>query len=292
VKLTYYPGCSLQSTATEYDASTRAVFEHLGIELTELDDWNCCGATPAHATSQYLSVALPMRNLIQAEKAGNDVMAPCAACYNIMKAADYQIRQNAPDVAKVNEDLVAIMGSKYTAGIEIRHPLEILSSQEWLRKIKEKVVRPLAGLKVVTYYGCLLTRPKEKVAFDNPEQPVTMDKLLTALQVEVRRWSYKTDCCGGSVALSQTGSVETLVAKLISEAQRAGADAIVSACPLCQLTLDTRQDKVERKMPVFYFTELMGLAFGVATAQKWLQSHIIDPESALASVGKGCDAHA
>jgi heterodisulfide reductase subunit B2 len=286
MKLTYYPGCSLHSTAVEYHESACAVFEALGVELAELDDWNCCGATPAHAINHHLSLALPLRNLVLAEKAQNDVVAPCAACYNVMKFTDNQVRRQTADAQKVNAEIETIMGAKYGATIQIRHPLEIFGSKEMLRTIAAKVARPLTGLKVVTYYGCLLTRPKDIVAFDNPEQPEIMDKVLAALGTDVRRWSYKTDCCGGSLALSQTAAVETLVAKLVSEAERAGAQAIVSACPLCQVTLDTRQDRVSNKMPIFYFTELMGVSFGVAAAKNWLGSHIIDPVPLLSAQAK------
>jgi heterodisulfide reductase subunit B len=277
VKLTFYPGCSLQATAFEYQDSTRAVFGHLGIDLVELEDWNCCGASCAHSTNHYLALALPLRNLVLAEKAKNDVVAPCAACYNLMKSTDHQMRQHTPEAERINAELETIMGARYGATITVRHPLEILSVKDMLRTISEKVVRPLTGLKLVTYYGCLLTRPKEVVAFDDPEQPVSMDKILTALGAEVRRWSYKIDCCGGSLALSNTPAVETLVAKLVNAAARAGAQAIVAACPLCLVTLDTRQNRAFSPMPIFYFTELMGLGFALPSVNEWLKRHITDP---------------
>lgn len=286
MKLTYYPGCSLHSTAAEYNASTAFVCQALGLQLTELDDWNCCGASCAHATNHYLATALPLRNLILAEKAGNDVIAPCAACYNVLRATDRAVRDQDGEAAKINTDLEEIMGARYGATIEIRHPLEVLGSREMLERIRAKTVRPLKGLRLAAYYGCLLTRPKNVVAFDNPEHPTVMDKLLTALGAEARRWSYKTDCCGGALALSQTDAVATLVAKLVTEAERAGAQAIVSACPLCQVNLDTRQAKAARPMPIFYFTELMGMAFGAEPGQ-WLKKHIIDPTPVLAALTKG-----
>jgi heterodisulfide reductase subunit B len=278
MKLTYYPGCSLHSTAAEYNASTNAVFDALGVELVELDDWNCCGATPAHATNHYLGLALPLRNLVLAERAGNDLVAPCAACYNVMKYTDHEARLHTADADKVNADLETIMGKGYGGTINVRHPLEILSGKEMLGAIRTKAVQPLTGLKLVTYYGCLLSRPKKIVAFDDPDHPESMDKILAALGVEVRRWSYKTDCCGGALSMAQTDAVATLVAKLIGEARRAGAQAIVTACPLCAVNLDTRQTKVAKELPVLYFTELMGLAFGLP-AKEWLAKHIVDPSS-------------
>lgn len=287
MKLTYYPGCSLHSTGCEYDASARFVCKQLGIELVELEDWNCCGASPGHSTNHFLGIALPLRNLILAEKYENAVMAPCAACYNLLKSADYLVRSQDAAARQVNTELEPIMGTKYQATLTVCHPLEILSSPEWLQAIGRQVVRPLTGLKVAAYYGCLLSRPKAVVAFDNPEQPTRMDTLLSALGAEVRRWSYKTDCCGGALSLSQTKAVETLVAKLVAEARRAGAEAIVTACPLCQVNLDTRQTTAGGSMPVFYFTELMGISFGAANAEEWLQKHIIDPRPVLAAQRKG-----
>lgn len=280
MKLTYYPGCSLHSTAAEYNASTRAVFTALGIELVELADWNCCGATPAHATNHYLGLALPLRNLVLAERAGNDLVAPCAACYNVMKYTDHEARRHSADADKVNTDLKTIMGAEYGGKINVRHPLEILSAKEMLAAIRAKVVRPLAGLKLVAYYGCLLSRPRKIVAFDDADHPESMDKIVAALGAEARRWSYKTDCCGGALSMAQTDAVATLVAKLVSEAERAGAQAIVTACPLCAVNLDTRQSKVARELPILYFTELMGLAFGLP-ARDWLGKHIVDPSPVL-----------
>ncbi|WP_312517140.1 CoB--CoM heterodisulfide reductase iron-sulfur subunit B family protein [Anaerospora sp.] len=287
MKMTYYPGCSLHSTASEYNASTGYVFKELGIELTEIEDWNCCGASSAHATNHYLSLALPLRNLVLAEQAENDVLAPCSACYNLLKYTDHQIRQQAPEAEGINGDLEKIVGNKYGATIQVRHPLEILSSKEMLRAVKAKTIRPLAGLNVVTYYGCLLTRPKDVVAFDNPEHPQSMDKLVSALGADVKKWSYKTDCCGVALNLPRTEVVETLVAKLITEAQRAGAQAIVVACPMCHVNLDIRQTKVAKTMPIFYFTELMGIAFGAPAPQAWLRKHVIDPMSVLPVAERG-----
>jgi len=285
MKLTYYPGCSLHSTAYEYHASTCAVFQALGVELEELADWNCCGATSAHATNHYLSLALPLRNLILAERAGHDIVVPCAACYNALKTADHQIRQHDASAAQVNASLRESLGAAYAAAVNVRHPLEILSRQDMLRAIRAKAVRPLTGLKVVAYYGCLLSRPKDSVAFDNPDHPQSMDKILAALGAEVRRWSYKTDCCGAGLTLPQAAVVEALAGKLAAAAARAGAQAIVAACSMCMMNLDTRQEKAPRQIPVFYFTELMGASFNLPEVKSWLARHIIDPAHLLSLGG-------
>lgn len=281
MKFSYFPGCSLRSTAGEYHASVCAVFDALGIELAELADWNCCGATPAHATSRYLSLALPLRNLVLAEKAGRDLVAPCAACYNVMKYADHAAREHGADAEKVNADLAEIMGAGYGGTVNVRHPLEILSGKDMLAAVRARAVRPLTGLRLVAYYGCLLSRPKRIVAFDDADHPESMDRILAALGADVRRWSYKTDCCGGALSMAQTDAVATLVDKLAAEAGRAGAQAIATACPLCAVNLDTRQSKAAGPLPVFYFSELMGLSFGLP-AGKWLGRHIVDPAPALA----------
>ena len=284
MKLGYYPGCSLHGNAKEYNMSTEAVFKALGMELAELPEWNCCGATPGHSTDTFLAMALPMRNLVIAEaEQQKELVLPCAACYNLVKAADHYYREGSEDAKDANEELQKIMGSSYNGTVAVTHPLEILTKKETLDKVGSQVKKPLAGLKVVTYYGCLLTRPAY-VSFDDVEQPQAMDTLLRKAGADVRRWSYKTDCCGGSVTLARTDIVVDITAKLVTEAQRAGADAIVSACPLCMVTLDTRQNNVEKKVPIFYFTELLGISFGSPDAKKWLKRHIVDPIPLLTSL--------
>lgn len=284
MKLSYYPGCGLHSNATEYDASTRSVFQTLGVTLEELPDWNCCGASSAHSTNAFLALALPLRNLVIAEQqSSKDLVLPCAACYNLLKDADYQVRNKSEKAQKVNLEVADITGAQYQGTVNVTHPLKILAQDQVLTMLEQQVIKPLRGLKVVTYYGCLLTRPYH-VAFDNPEQPKKMDELLRKLGADVLRWSYKTDCCGGSLTLSKTEVVIDIISKLVAAAQQAGAEAIVTACPLCLLTLDTRQDKVTKKLPVFYFTELIGISFGDRDSSKWMKKHIIDPMPLLESL--------
>ena len=284
MKLGYYPGCSLHSNAAEYNMSTEAVFKALGMELAELPEWNCCGATPGHSTDTFLAMALPLRNLVIAEaEQQKELVLPCAACYNLVKAADHYVREGTAEAKDANAELKKIMGSSYSGNVTVTHPLEILTKKETLEQIGSRVKKPLTGLKVVTYYGCLLTRPAY-VSFDDVEQPQAMDNLLRKAGAEVRKWSYKTDCCGGSVTLPRTDLVVDITTNLITAAQRAGADAIVSACPLCQVTLDTRQNEVKNPIPVFYFTELLGVSFGNTDAKKWLKRHIIDPIPLLTSL--------
>ena len=285
MKLTmgYYPGCSLQ-TGSEYDGSLRDVFTALDIDLAEVPDWNCCGASSGHSTNEYLADALVLRNLINGEKASlSQIIAPCAACYNLLKGVDTKVRKGHEKTAKVNGDLKQVTGDSYQGTIDILHPLQPMSQPAFLEQISKKVVNPLTKLKVVTYYGCLLTRPSY-VSFDHNEYPVTMDKVLESAQVTVAKWSYKTDCCGASLSLSRPEVVEKFSNHFISMARRAGADAIVTACPLCQTNLDTRQSASDHPMPIFYFTELIGLSLGLPNVKKWMAKHIVDPVPLLRSL--------
>lgn len=284
MKLGYYPGCSLHSTAAEYNMSTEKVFEALGMELSELKEWSCCGATAGHSTDRFLANALPLRNLVLAEVENQkELVLPCAACYNLVKSADHYVKEGSPEAQDANKELKKIMGADYQGTVHVTHPLEIFTQEEYIAKIKEQVKKPLTGLKLAPYYGCLLSRPAY-VSFEDVEQPTSMDKIMRLAGADVVRWSYKTDCCGGSVSISRTDLVVEITKNLVSEAKRAGADAIVTACPLCQGTLDTRQKKVDKPIPIFYFTELLGISLGISGYDKWLKKHITDPKPLLTSL--------
>lgn len=276
----YYPGCSLHSTGLEYGLSTRAVFRRLGLRLVEVPDWNCCGASSAHALDQQLAAALPARNLAIAQQAGYDLITPCAACFNRLKGADYLMRTDPQARAELEE----LVGFRYSGAIAVRPLLAVLREDYGTQSLADEIQKPLQGLKVVTYYGCLLVRPPHITQFDDPENPCVMGELLEAAGADVLPWSYATECCGGSLSLSRSGLVMELVGKLAFHAREAGAAAIVTACPLCQVNLEMRQEGAE-KMPVFYFTELIGLALGLTEANKWWQKHLIDPRPLLSSLG-------
>ncbi len=281
MRLTYYPGCSLNATAVQYGLSSVSVLAAMGIEVSELKDWSCCGASSGHSESEFLATALPLRNLILAERQGNDVLAPCAACYNLLKQTDQLIRKADPHGAEINKEMAAVLGQPYHATIQVRHVLEIFSLPEVKAKIASNLMRPLTGLKVASYYGCLLTRPPKEVSFENnPEQPITMDDVVRLLGAESVSWSHKTECCGASLSISRTDLVENLTDKIVTAAKRGGAQAIVTACPLCFSNLDTRQSTVP-KLPIFFITELVGMAMKHVDTGKWLQKHIIPPEPLL-----------
>jgi len=275
----YYPGCSLHSTGSEYDKSFKLVARKLGIELEEVPGWICCGTSPAHSSSHLLSIALPIKNLSIVESMDKEVVVPCAACYSRFKFAVYEMNHD----TKLAEDVKEVIGSSFQNKVNVLHPLEIFAqmpSAKLKTSIKENYKNK--PLKVVCYYGCLLTRPPKIMRFgqDDPEYPMTMDKVLGDVGYEILDWSYKTDCCGASFALSETDAVLTLTQKILKNAQEVGADAIAVACPLCHANLDTRQTDINAKynttynIPIYYFTQLMGLAFGFNQKELGITKHL------------------
>lgn len=282
MRYAYYPGCTSETTAVEFGLSTEAVCEALGMELIELDDWNCCGASSAHSLDHELGLALPGRNVALAQKGGLDIVIPCPACYQHCRDADTRMREDQAWREKMED----ILRFRYEGEARPRHLLEVLSRDLDTETLKEKVTHPLSGLKVASYYGCVLVRPPELTGWDDPEHPVTMDRLMTALGAEAIDWSYKVDCCGASLTLSRGDIVTELANKIVEGAAEAGADCIVSVCGMCEINLDTRQaPRSGKKMPVFYLTELMALALGLPGVEKWLGRHSTDPRPLLRERG-------
>ena len=280
MEFSYYPGCSLEATAQEYNQSALAVAKALGWSFKEIDDWICCGATSAHSTNESLSYALPAANIAMAQDSGRDVVVPCASCYNRLKKTDHLLRNN-PEKKKQMEDLA---GFNFSGTIEVMSLLETFATRIKKADLKSQVTQPLEGLKVVCYYGCLLVRPTEVNTFDNPENPRSLDDLMTSIGAQPLKWSYKTDCCGASLSLTATGAVVDMVSRITDMALEAGAQAIVTSCPLCQMNLETRRKENNNTLPVFYFTELMGLALGLKESNHWFAKHIIDPMPLLRSL--------
>jgi heterodisulfide reductase subunit B len=280
LKVSYYPGCSLHATGREYDESVKAVSKALDIELCEIDDWSCCGASSAHMTNFKLSVALPARNIIAAEKNEWDVMVPCAACFNRFKSAQHHLGNDEALRAEVE----GIIGKEYKGSVAIRNPIDILFNDIGLDKLSEAVTKKLVGLKPVSYYGCLLLRPPEVCEFEDYENPYMRDKIMEGLGAEPRRWSCKTDCCGGSLTLGKTEIVVRLIDKLMTMAREADANCIITACPVCFANLDTRASE-NVVLPAFYFTELIALALGLEGTDSWFKMHNVDPSPLLSSLG-------
>ncbi len=276
MKYAYYPGCTAGTTAVEFGLSTEAACEALDVELLELEDWNCCGASSAHSLNHELSLSLPGRNVALAQEVGLDMVIPCPACYQNCLSADNAFREDEDWRRKME----SLLGFQYTGQGRPRHVLDVLSRDLDIDTVRAKVVRPLEGLKVACYYGCVLVRPPEKTGWDDPEHPTTMDRLVEAVGAEPIDWSYKVDCCGASLTQSISDIVVHLANKIVEGAIEAGADCIASACGICQINLDTRQAG-EEKVPIFYFTELMALAFGLPGVGKWFGKHGVDPRPLL-----------
>jgi heterodisulfide reductase subunit B len=288
----YYPGCSLHGTAKEYDQSLKLVAGTLGIELKEIPDWNCCGATAAHSTDEALGLALPARNLALAAAEDYPVLAPCAMCFNRLRVTQHELQDSAKRhmvEALLGESDLTVSGIQE---VVVPSLLDVLDTDEMRTRVTEAVVRPLTGLKVVCYYGCLLVRPAEILHPDSLENPQKMDRLIENLGAEVLDWPFKTECCGGSLSIARTDIVLTLVHRLLSMARDVGADCIVLACPMCHSNLDTRQVQIRAKfgdsfdMPIFYVTELMGLAFGFSPKELLLSMHVTDTTRATECIGK------
>lgn len=286
MKYAYFPGCSLHSTASEYDLSTKAVCRELNIELEEIPDWNCCGATSAHSLSREVGIALPLRNLAKAEQMGLDVVTPCAACFNRLKSANDTVKRDPGMLSLIDEKY----GIKYKGNVNTLSLLAVIYGLG-MKEIKAKVKRELAGLKPACYYGCLLLRPPDVADFDDPENPKSLDELMGVLRAEAVKWPYKTECCGASLSLSKSEIVVKLTHDILSMAKRSGANCIVTACPLCQGNLDMRQSQVEAKygekfgLPIFYFTQVMGMAFGISEASLGFNKLMVNPGAVLAAVG-------
>jgi heterodisulfide reductase subunit B len=283
-KIGYYPGCSLHSTGLEYDLSTRKVCEILGVELAEIKDWVCCGSSPAHQSDELMSIALPAKNLaIAAEDSSiEQICAPCASCYSRLKAAQLKLADE-----KVRSQIENVIETKVPDGIEVLHVLDLIADTIGAEAVEQKVVKPLTGLKVACYYGCLMTRPPKVTGKGNFENPLEMEEVMTALGAEPIDWNLKTFCCGASFALTETDVVLELTKKLLDDALIAGADVIAVGCPLCHANLDGRQDQINEKfatnfnVPIFYFTELMGLAMGVPAKDMGTLKHLTETEDFL-----------
>ena len=275
MKLSFYPGCSLEGMANDYARSITEVFSDLSIELVEIDDWSCCGATAAHSLSEAMSVALPARNLAAADKMGLDMVTPCAMCFNRLRFSQQALRKELYDVPwQVSGDLLVHDMTRYMAGDDV------------LRRIAERVVRPLKNLKVICYYGCQMVRPPRITGYTDFENPQTMDHIMKSLGARVRDWSFKSTCCGASIGIGRRDIRDALTNRILDKARQTGTEAIVVSCPLCQANLDTVQmDSSRPRLPVFYFTELMHVAFRDQAASSWFGTHITDPRPLLSARG-------
>jgi heterodisulfide reductase subunit B len=281
----YYPGCSLSGTAKEFDSSVRAVLSKFNIQFDEIDDWSCCGATSAHATSHLLSVALPAHNLFLAKQQGFEkIFAPCAACFNRLISSKHEIDTNKNIRSKI-EDL---LDEKYSTSPEILNIVQLFHNIG-LKEITAQKQVDLSGLKIACYYGCLLVRPNDITGYDDDEEPKLMEEVVSAAGAKTVKWNFKTECCGASHSIAHTDIVEKLSKKIIDDAEKNGAELIIVACPMCHSNLDMRQLNIikhnpgQKSIPVLYLTQLIGLALGIDEKTLGLNVHFIDPMPLLNS---------
>ena len=285
MKYSYFPGCSLKGTGRAYEESLLPVMKELGAELEELDDWNCCGATAYMAVDEVKACVMASRNLAIAEKAGHkELLAPCSACYTVLNKTKHYLHES-PSVEAVIQTALKQANLTYGGNVPVRHPLDVLVNDIGLDEIKKPVKQPLKGLKVAPYYGCQIVRPYS--TFDDQYNPTSMDRLLEAIGCTIVTYPLKTRCCGGSLTgtLPEPGVLCSYI--LLKEAVKRGANVVATVCPLCQFNLDCYRDKMAAKwgdetipdpnnpevripvgphlnLPVVYFTQLMGLAFGMS----------------------------
>jgi heterodisulfide reductase subunit B2 len=298
MKYLYFPGCSLASTGRAYDESMRAVFKSLGIQLEELDDWNCCGATTYFSLDEKKAFSLAARNLALAEMqdANGDVqlIAPCSACFLVLTKTQNYIKEY-PHIRETVVRALKSVDLEYKGNVKVRHPLDVLVNDYGLGAITKKVTSPLKGLRIASYYGCQVVRPF--ATFDDALYPVTMDKIMKAIGAEPVDWSLKTRCCGGSLTGTIKDAGFRLNQHLLVEAGRKNAEMIVTCCPLCQFNLECFQDQINSQfgekidIPVLYFTQAMGLALGIPEKELGIQRLFVNPGPVLASK-KGEPVHA
>lgn len=288
VRVGYFPGCSQHSSAVEYDMSIRAVADVVGLDLAEVKDWPCCGSGMGHVMPPVEAAAWPMKTLALAVAQGETRLTMgCAACYSRFRRGVHAVQHDAELRAAVEKTTKFTIDSR----VEVEHLLDTFVDGIGLDTIGQRVTRPLTGLRVVSYYGCLLTRPPEVTLADHPENPQKMDRLLRGLGAEVIDWSYKTECCGASLMLTEPGAALPLSERLLREAQAVGADTIAVACPFCHGNLDQHQEGIEASlgrrydMPIFYFTQLMGLAFGQSPQALGFSRHFTTPGPLLERLG-------
>jgi len=278
MEIAYYPGCSLHSSSKLYDIQTKSVLNRIGIQLSEIEDWNCCGATSASKTNDFLSIALAARNLGIADATGlPEVMIPCSSCYSRTLVSQKTL-ENDPDLkAEVNAELA----KKVEGKIKVSTIMEVLMSNA--EEIKEKAVKKLKGVKPACYYGCLLTRfPSDMPVTDNVENPTSMETILKSIGAAPLDWGYKTDCCGASASVNDADTALKLMAKIFEDAIARDANCFVTTCPMCQLNLDAYQDEVSKKygitkkLPVYFITELIGVSMGIPFDQLQIDRHFTD----------------
>lgn len=276
MEIALYPGCSLKGSAREYNESLVALSEALGIQLKEVSDWNCCGATAAHNLNHDLSLALPARILATAEKEGrSEVLVPCAACYSRLSTTRHELLEN----KDLREKISGLIEMQYQGTTHVLNILEFIEKYV-VKELDGKVVEP-CDHKVACYYGCLLVRPPKILKFDRPEDPQSMDNIMKKIGAAPIDWAFKVECCGAGFAVSRPDIVAKLSSKILDDAVSRGAEAMVVACPMCQFNLDMKRQDIEKyagkkyDIPVLYITQAIGMALGIPAKKLGIHRHRI-----------------
>jgi heterodisulfide reductase subunit B len=290
MKISYYPGCTLKANAKNFEDSALCSLKQLGLEVEELRRWNCCGTVYSLATDDLIHHIAPIRNLIFSKEAKAEaLMTLCAMCYNTLKRANERIKKSRDDRDIINRFMDA-EGLAYEGDVKVLHLLELLRDEIKFENVAKKVVKPLKNLKVASYYGCLLVRPKE-IGLDDVENPQVLENLMTALGADPVDFPYKTECCASYQTVDNPGIVAERTCRILTSAQRAGADVVSVSCPLCAFNLDDRQKETVnlysdfKKMPILYFTQLLGIALGCPEEALRFDLHSVDPKPALKQKG-------
>ena len=283
----YFPGCSLEKIALSYHLSALETTKKLGVKLIELEDWNCCGATAYFHVDELLAYTLCARNLAMAERAGSEVVAPCSACYKNMYFTNVHLHEDQDLADHINEALQEDNLS-YSGSVAVKHLIEVFSNDIGGEELKRNVVHPLTGLKVATYYGCQILRPKKD--HEEVEQPQFFEELMAATGATPVEFPLKMTCCGGSLLISSRPAAYSMINNLLYSAQHAQADIIVTACPLCQVNLECYQQQVNQEfgknyhIPVVYFTQLIGLAIGIPPKKLGFGKEFLSPTKAIEAI--------
>jgi heterodisulfide reductase subunit B len=274
--IAYFPGCTLSTKASGYDSSGRAVAKALGLPLEELPEWQCCGATFPLATDNCMALIAPARILAQAQKAGDHVTALCAVCFHVLRRTQNFLRQHPESLERINW----FTEEAYLGETRVSHFLELLRDELTWNRLSQQVRRPLIGLKVAPYYGCLLLRPQAEMRLDDPDRPTILHDCLAALGCEVVDFPYATECCGSYLAASKPELPEKMAQEILASARRRGAQALATACPLCQFNLDYPQRCSNgSELPVLYFTQLAAVALGLPVESWGMEKHYVDPKT-------------
>jgi heterodisulfide reductase subunit B len=291
MKVSYFPGCTLNTTGKGFDNAVRASAQAVGLELIELPEWNCCGATYPLIIDNMLELAAPAHVLVAARDEGHTLTTACTTCYNVLKRTNEFIRHHEEERERIN----AFIEAEYEGETKVMDFLHLLRDEVGFETVQENVQKPLAGLKVASYYGCMVLRPPDEVAYDDPDHPQSLDDLMAALGATPIDFPHKNECCGAYLAVQDPAVTREMVYTILRSAQAAGAEAVATNCPLCQFNLDKQQAEMHKSharfsrtsstIPILYFSQLMGLALGLDASSYGWERHYVDARPLLTERG-------